>query len=530
MFWNNLVPTSLKLRLAIAFAVLFFLSCAIVFFITVSSLVYLKNRESLVEMGNIARNIEKIYIMGGKYNSSNIVRSGMECSAEISEKIQQKYPGSKILFILSQNVPEESRASSYDIFYLLRDQKIYEAVQLSNGDFSSKLLNPHNDRRAMTRYFLLVLGEYTDDDLSIDIINPNGTIYLSSKNILHRFSVEKKGQKKSGYQYYRMMLPDGKMIELRRRLYHISAIDPKYTETFFGILGLVAAAGILVSWSIAGRFIRGVRRMTSEMRLVAVSGDYGRKISRRQMDKDPEIRELMETFNDMNEKTRTLMEDLKMVSNNVAHDLRTPITRISGAMEELLRDRSLSEKVATSCVSVAEECLHMKAMINTILEISRVNANPDVLKKENLDLCQITADFCDIMHPEVERKGLKMEISLPDHPVIISADKMCVQRMISNLVENALKFTEHGMISLILEEKDSLITFKVRDSGCGIPKESIDRIFDRFYRCDASRKYPGNGLGLSLVHAFVNAHNWTIECQSELGKGTEFRIKIPVKA
>ena len=102
--------------------------------------------------------------------------------------------------------------------------------------------------------------------------------------------------------------------------------------------------------------------------------------------------------------------------------------------------------------------------------------------------------------------------------------------MISNLVENALKFTEHGMISLILEEKDSLITFKVRDSGCGIPKESIDRIFDRFYRCDASRKYPGNGLGLSLVHAFVNAHNWTIECQSELGKGTEFRIKIPVKA
>ena len=91
-------------------------------------------------------------------------------------------------------------------------------------------------------------------------------------------------------------------------------------ETFFGILVLVSCAGILASWLIARRFIRGVRRMTSEMRHVAASGDYHRKISKRQMDEDLEIRELMETFNDLNEKTVILMEDLKMVSNNVAHD------------------------------------------------------------------------------------------------------------------------------------------------------------------------------------------------------------------
>ena len=386
MFWNNLIPASLKLRLAIAFAVLFFLSCTIVFFVTVSSLVYLKNRESLAEMENIARNIEKIHVMGAKYNSSNIIRDGSECSSEIYEQIQKHYPGSKILYILTQDVPEDNPVPAYNIYYLLRDQKIYEVVQLENGGFSSKLLNPYNDRRTMTRYFLLTLGEYTDDDLTIDILNPNGSTYLSSRNVIRRFSSDKKSAYDGGYQFCRKRLPDGKTVELRKRLYHISSIDQKYTETFFGILVLVAVTGILVSWLIAGRFIRGVRRMTSEMRFVAASGDYGHKISRRQMDRDQEIRELMETFNDMNEKTLTLMEDLKMVSNNVAHDLRTPITRISGTMEALLRDRSLPENVANSCVSVAEECLHMKAMINTILDISRVNANPDLLKKENLDL------------------------------------------------------------------------------------------------------------------------------------------------
>ena len=99
--------------------------------------------------------------------------------------------------------------------------------------------------------------------------------------------------------------------------------------------------------------------------------------------------------------------------------------------------------------------------------------------------------------------------------------------MISNLVENALKFTEKGSVSIILREADNMITFIIKDTGCGIPAESIDRIFDRFFRCDASRKYPGNGLGLSLVHAFANAHNWTIECQSTIGEGTSFLIKIP---
>ena len=525
MFWNKLFSTSLKLRLAIAFAFLFFFSSAIVFFITVSSLVYMKNSESEAEMANIARNIEKIHVIGAKYNSTNIVRSGEACPDEIREQLLKLWPDSRILYVVTQDLPENSH--SYDTYYLLRKRKIYEVIKLQNGTFSSKAVKPHNDYRTMRRYFLLVMGEYVDEDISIEIRNPDGSIYLSTEEIKRRIPESGKDKKKGGFQSYKTMLPDGKVLELKKRIYLVSSIDEKYRSTFFGILTLVTVAGILVSWMIAGRFIRGVKRMTSEMKHVTDSGDYGRKISRRQMDNDREIRELMETFNAMNEKTRILMEELKMVSNNVAHDLRTPITRISGTMEALLRDRSLPDSVISSCASVTEECLHMKTMINTILDISRVNANPDILQKEKVDLRQLSEDFCDIMQPEAERKGVELKMELPDHPITISADKMSVQRVISNLVENALKFTERGNVTLTLKESEKLIEFSVSDSGCGISEENLPRVFDRFFRGDASRKYPGNGLGLSLVQAFIKAHNWNIECQSELGKGTTFLIKIP---
>ena len=329
------------------------------------------------------------------------------------------------------------------------------------------------------------------------------------------------------YQTYRLSLPDGKTIYVHKKKYHISEINLKYGEIFFAILFAVALAGGLIGWIITARFIRGVKRMTVEMRRISSSGNYSRKISRRHMDPDPEIRELMETFNEMNEKTVVLMEDLKMVSNNVAHDLRTPIMRIYGTMEELLRDRTLPENVVNSCASAAEECIHMKSMINTILDISRVNANPDLLEKEPVDLRRISEDFCDIMQPEAERKQLKFLVTLPKEPVIVIANRMSLQRILSNLVENALKFTDHGSVSLLLERKGNQTVLQVRDTGRGIPKDDIAKIFDRFYRGDASRKYPGNGLGLALVLAFVKAHGWEIVCESEPGNGTVFTVTIP---
>ena len=527
MFWNNLLPSSLKLRLAIAFALLFFFSCAIVFFITVYSFVYLENRESLVDLEHISRNIEKIHVIGAKFNSTNHIQIGEYCPLEIKQNLLKWYPNSKLLYFVIPESAENNLIPSYYTYYLLRNSKIYEVIQLKNGEFSSKEVIPYNDRRTMARYFLLVMGEYSDDNFSIEIKNPDGSTYLSSKAISRRIPIAEKEQKNIGYQTFRRILPDGKTVILRKQLFHISSIDAKYTEMFFGILAIVALTGILVSLLIARRFIRGVKKMTAEMRLVAASGDYGRKISRVHMDNDREIRELMETYNDMNEKTMSLMEDLKMVSNNVAHDLRTPITRIAGTMESLLRDRTLPEHIASSCVSVAEECLHMKSLINTILDISRVNANPDLLQKETIDLRAIAEDFCDIMHPEAERKNLELKVILPEEKVLISADKMCVQRIISNLVENALKFTEKGYVELSLEVLEESILLTVGDTGCGISEENLKHVFDRFFRGDASRKYPGNGLGLSLVQAFIKAHNWIIECESKLGEGTKFRILIP---
>ena len=526
MFWNKIFPFSLKLRLALTFALLFFLSCAAVFVLSIFSVIYIKNRSDLEEMRNIADNIEKIYILGGNYNSINVVRSGSECPEELQNKIYENYPDIHILYYLSVDLPDSIIKGSQKV-YAFRDEKFFEIIPLENGGLSSREINPKHDMRNLARYFVLVIGEYPKNNIILEIRNPDHSPYLISGKLGGKSTIMIDSKNQKYYQSVQMRLPDGKKILVYKKKYHISRIGKNYTAIFFLALFFVALTGILVSWLIAARFIRGVKRMTSEMRRISASGNYSYQISRKHMDQDLEIRELMETFNEMNEKTNVLMEDLKMVSNNVAHDLRTPITRISGTMEELLRDRSLPEKVVESCASAAEECMHMKSLINMILDISRVNANPDLLPKESVDLRQISENFCDIMQAEAERKNLQFQVTLPQEPVMILANRMSVQRIISNLVENALKFTDSGAVSLLLEQQNSKTILQISDTGCGIPEQDLTRIFDRFYRGDASRNYPGNGLGLSLVLAFVKAHGWEISCESTPGKGSTFTVTIP---
>ena len=516
----------MKLQIAVTFAFLFFLSCCAVFILAVSAMIYSENRDSLAEMQNIAENIEKVYILGARFNSTSIVTPGVLCPEDARQKVLKEYPGSKILFYVTQNLPEKSSMKGYSLIYTFRNGHFYELIQRKNGAFISREINPRNDMRALTRYFLLVLGEYAEGEIELEIRNPDATQFLDSEK-LGSGSAKGKKWEKTGFLEFGLRLPDGKMVQIRKQKNHFSEINRKYMDIFFFSLISIALAGILVSWLITGRFIRGVRRMTLEMRKIAVSGNYTRKINSRRMNQDQEIRELMETFNEMNEKTLSLMEDLKMVSNNVAHDLRTPVTRIAGTMEELLRERDLPEKVIEPCASVIEECMRIKMLVNTILDISRVNSNPGLLKKESLDLSALLDDFCDIMLPEAERKGLRLILNLPEEPIVISADRICVQRIISNLMENALKFTKQGNITVVLERKTKEIHLSVKDSGCGIPEKDISHIFDRFYRGDSSRKYPGNGLGLSLVLAFVRAHGWKISCTSEYGSGTQFLITIP---
>jgi len=172
----------------------------------------------------------------------------------------------------------------------------------------------------------------------------------------------------------------------------------------------------------------------------------------------------------------------------------------------------------------------MKSLLDSMLEITRTNAHPDELKKEDIDLGAMLTETHELMLPLAEEKNIHFDLHLPppSEKTVISADKLKLQRCIGNLLENALKFTpEHGKVNISLESNPENFVLTIKDSGSGISPEDQKHIFDRFFRSDVSRHLPGNGLGLALVHAIVTAHKWQISLESELGKGASFIINIP---
>ena len=133
------------------------------------------------------------------------------------------------------------------------------------------------------------------------------------------------------------------------------------------------------------------------------------------------------------------------------------------------------------------------------------------------------------MQVAFEEKKLEFTVSLPEEKIPVKADKKMYQRMLSNLLGNALKFTRKGFVALELRREKENIILTVADSGCGIPFEDQKLVFKRFFRSDASRHLQGNGLGLSLVKAIVKAHQWQISLASSPGVGSSFTITIPAE-
>ena len=132
------------------------------------------------------------------------------------------------------------------------------------------------------------------------------------------------------------------------------------------------------------------------------------------------------------------------------------------------------------------------------------------------------------MLPAFEEQDLSFKTEIPDTPLYLEADLTMVQRMLANLIENALKFTASGGVELTLSSNSRNAILQIKDSGCGISQEDLPHIFDRFYRADASRHLSGNGLGLPLVKAVTDAHKWKIDVESTPGKGTIFTVTMPL--
>ncbi|WP_353686271.1 ATP-binding protein [Thermodesulfovibrio sp. 3462-1] len=213
---------------------------------------------------------------------------------------------------------------------------------------------------------------------------------------------------------------------------------------------------------------------------------------------------------------------------NVSHELKTPVTAIKGYAEALL-DGAIDEREnAKKFIEIIKnQADRLNALVEDLLTLSRIESGDIKIEKEKILLESLVESVFEIFKDRAEKKGLLLKKEIP-YETFIYADKDRFTQIMINLIDNAIKFTEKGLVKVRFFQENDKGILSVEDTGIGIPKEHLYRIGERFYRVDQarSRQLGGTGLGLAIVKHLVLAHGWQFKIDSEVNKGTEVKIII----
>ena len=285
------------------------------------------------------------------------------------------------------------------------------------------------------------------------------------------------------------------------------------------------SVGFIAVYFLTASLIKPLHDMSEATKAYA-EGDFGPRVK---VMGDDELAELVRAFNKMASDLSLLESSRRSFVANVSHELKTPMTTIGGFIDGIL-DGTIPESQQKHYLSiVSDETKRLSRLVTAMLNMSKIEAGELKLKPKAFD---ISAEIFNVLlsfEQIIERKHI--EISGLDrlHSVTVTADEDMIHQVIYNLVDNAVKFTENGTISVFADDDENATLIKVVNTGAGISSEEREKIFERFYKVDKSRSYDvkGAGLGLYICKTIVEMHGGSIGCNSEEGKYTEFWFTIP---
>jgi signal transduction histidine kinase len=236
---------------------------------------------------------------------------------------------------------------------------------------------------------------------------------------------------------------------------------------------------------------------------------------------------------EQNERLRELDRMKDQFVSSVSHELRSPLTSIVGYLELLLDGEvgELDEEQRRFLEVVDRNCNRLTTLVDDILFIARVDAGRLSLDLQPVDLGELAAAAVESAGPVARREGVDLRLDAePGMPPVV-ADATRMTQLLDNLISNAVKFTPRGgTVTVAVAKRDDFAHLEVRDTGVGIPREELDRLFDRFFRASTAAVASGTGLGLSIVKSIVGAHRGTISVESEVGAGTTVVVDLPLRA
>ena len=287
----------------------------------------------------------------------------------------------------------------------------------------------------------------------------------------------------------------------------------------------VVTLGLAGGWFMAGRAIRPIAEISASAETIA-AGDLSRRIN--VAETEGELGQLAAVLNRTFDKLEKSFEQQVRFTADASHELRTPLSVVLTQIQlALARDRSPAEYQQTlqTCERAAER---MRALVNSLLELSRVDSGEFELMLESCDLSRVARESLEFIQPLALQRKVRLEQRL--EPIQIRADAMKLGQVFINLLTNAIQHNAEGIsVCLSVFEKNGRAIISVRDSGAGLPAEAKEHLFERFFQLDKSRAHKGgSGLGLAISKAIVEAHGGNIRAESEPGGGTEFIIELPM--
>ncbi len=298
------------------------------------------------------------------------------------------------------------------------------------------------------------------------------------------------------------------------------------------IIMILTGLIIMLLASVGGSFIinRALRPVKSVVKTAGeiTAEDLSLRIDSK--NRKDEIGALVETLNSMIARLEKSIKKIRQFSGDVSHELRTPLTIIRGEVEVLLRKDRPKEEYVKTLNSVLEESHRMENLIDDLLFLSRVEAMDRSKGTEIVNIDEVLNAVIKFRTPSASNKKISIDTK-NIKPVQIKGNRELLERMTANILDNAIRYSNPGdHIEIDLEKKEKTARLQIRDTGIGIPEESIPLIFDRFYVVDLSRSKEtgGAGLGLSIVKWIAEYHNAEITVDSHVGKGTTFTVNFPL--
>ncbi len=447
------------------------------------------------------------------------------------------------IFIISSLV-------TFTVFYffittVLRNQTDQE-MKKQAGVFSSMLAV--NDLETVERVAMLEAQASGEKKFFFRLLYPTGVAFSSSnmsyweniginRSAINRLVRENQpvyetvtiAGRQPGVRVMYDLLGAGIIIQLGQAMENQSRFVELFKKLFLATISGLVVLAALIGWLLARHAVAGVRAVTHTARNIA-DGTLDQRVPVK--GRGDEIDQLATTFNQMLDRIQTLVTNIREMSDNIAHDLRSPITRIRGMAEIALTTNKSMKELEDMAGGTIEECDRLLDMINTMLFISKTEAGVGPLEVIDLDLAAVVRDACELFQPVAEDKEIRVSCTVPK-TCWVRGDIRMLQRLVSNLIDNAVKYSPSaGCVDVVLErDEQRAVILTVHDTGVGIASNELPHIFKRFYRSDTSRSSgqpdAGVGLGLSLARTVARAHGGRIEVQSTPSQGSSFTVIFP---